>query len=289
MKTAGTTIFFGTSQFSVFALETMKRQGYVPDLIVTNPDKPQGRKLVMTAPTTKIWAEAEKVPVLQFDILDEQAVEALKALSPKLFIVASYGKIIPQAVLELPEHGCLNIHPSLLPQYRGASPLQSAILNDTKDTGVTIIKMDAKMDHGPIVAQEKVNVEPWPARFPSLERLLAEEGALLLLKALPKYMNGELIPVEQEHDKATFTKKIKKDDGLLEIHADQPEAIQYQNFLKIRAFEGWPGTYFFTKRKGKPIRVVITDADFADSKLILKKVIPEGKKEMEYTEFLKGL
>jgi methionyl-tRNA formyltransferase len=277
-------IFFGTSIFSVEVLEQLKARGLIFDAIVTTVDKPQGRKLIMTPPPAKIWATENGVKVFQFEKLKD-SIDELKNLNPDLFIVASYGKIIPQSILDLPKKGALNIHPSILPEYRGASPLQTCILDDSKNIGVTIIKMDAEMDHGPIVAMKKVDVENWPVNVLELKKLLGKEGADILIANLVGYLDGSLKLVEQDHSKATFTKKITKADGEIDTSGDQ-----WKNYLKTQAFFGWPGTFFFTERHGKKVRVKINSASFdkESNKMIIEKVTPEGGKEMAYADFLRG-
>ena len=277
-------IFFGTSIFSVEVLEQFKARGLIFDAIVTTIDKPQGRKLIMTPPPAKIWAAENNVKVYQFEKLKD-SVDELKNLNPDLFIVASYGKIIPQSILDLPKKGALNIHPSILPEYRGASPLQTCILDDSKNIGVTIIKMDAEMDHGPIVAMKKVEIPNWPVNVLELKKILGKEGADILIANLEGYLDGSLKLAEQDHSKATFTKKITKADGEIDINGDQ-----WKNYLKAQAFFGWPGTFFFTERHGKKIRVKINSASFdkENNKMIIEKVTPEGGKEMAYADFLRG-
>lgn len=278
-------IFFGTSEFSVITLETLRGRGILPRAIVTTPDRPQGRKLIMTPPPAKVWAIKNGVPVFQFEKLHTDAVSALSDLKADFYIVASYGKIIPQAVLDIPPSGSLNIHPSLLPSYRGASPLQSTILGDDPNAvGVSIIKMDSLMDHGPIVSMRKIEISEWPPAVTDLEHELAITGTQLLADNLDQYLDGSLKPKEQEHDKATFTKKISKEDGLIDIETSN----QRTSFLKFQAFRGWPGVYFYKERKGKKIRVSVKDARFEDGKFIITRVTPEGGKEISYEEFLKG-
>lgn len=286
--------FWGTSSFSIGVLEALKENGIIPDLIVTAPDKPRGRKLIITSPPVKIWAQQNKVPFIQSETLDDSFCSTLHALDSTLFIVASYGKIIPQAILNIPKHGTLNVHPSLLPKLRGASPIQSAILGEDK-TGVTIMLLDDKMDHGPIVAQKEVSVTPWPPRASVLEPILAHEGGKLLAEIIPDWISKKIIAQEQEHNKATYSKKFSKEDGLIDLTSDP-----IGNFRKIQAFDVWPKAYFFTERYGKQIRVAVTDAELVDlpaatspaqagEKLVIKKVLPEGKKEMNYADFLRGI
>ena len=151
-------VFFGTPELSVEILEHLKENGFIPSLIVTNPDRPQGRKMILTPPPVKLWAQKNEIKFLQPEKLDSVFNLQLATYNPQLFIVVAYGKILPKKVLEIPEKGTLNIHYSLLPKYRGASPIESAILNDDKDTGVSIMLMDERMDHGPVVAQQRPEI-----------------------------------------------------------------------------------------------------------------------------------
>lgn len=289
--TTPTIIFFGTSAFSIHVLERLAEHGIRPDHIVTVQDRPQGRKLVMTPPPVKVWAEAHGIPVLQFAKLDNDAVKILSVVGikgnrPDLFIVASYGKIIPQTVLDIPQHGSLNVHPSLLPKYRGASPLQTSILEDCRDTGVVIIQMDKEMDHGPIVAQKEVSYEKWPLALHELEQDLARHGADILAYVLPVYLKGTTKLHVQDHSQATFTKKIHKEDG--EIHLNELVGdVGYATYLRFQAFEGWPSVYFFTTKNDSNMRVKVkaVEWDKETRTLYLTRVTPEGKKEMSWIEF----
>ncbi len=279
--------FFGSSRLSVIVLDELLKFDLKPSLIVTTPDKPQGRKLEIKPNVVKIWAIEHNVPVID----DLQKIPRENA---NLFIVASYGKIIPQSIIELPKHKTLNIHPSLLPQYRGASPLPTAILNDTKNTGVTIMQLDNEMDHGPIVIQKRVEIMKWPT-YEEFEEMMAIVGAHLLAEILPRWMDGKIVPTEQNHAKATYTKKITKEDGLIDLSisdVQHPENIPtdraYDIFRKIQAYHEWPQVYFFIEHDEKKIRVKITSASFENNTLTIDRVIPEGKKEMVYADFVRG-
>ncbi len=299
--------FFGSPQIAVYVLNTLKENGIIPSLIVSQPDKPAGRKLKLTPPEAKVWAEENNVSVFQPETLkDEEVVKTIIDEGPwDIFIVAAYGKIIPKAVLDIPKHGTLNVHPSLLPKLRGASPLQSAILGED-ETGVSIMLLDEKMDHGPILAQEKtMSWKNWlvtpklegeggprhagafdvsgPPKASELEKITGVQGGRMLAVVIPKWVAGNIEPQEQDHSAATFTQKITKQDGFIELDNDPKK-----NFRKIQAFDIWPRTYFFAERNSKKIRVIVTAAAFIDGKLIIKKVIPEGKKEMDYEVFLKS-
>ena len=286
--------YFGSSRLSIIVLNELLTLGYKPTLIVTTPDKPQGRKLTLTPNVVKDWAVTHNIPVLDPVKLDANFIEQLKPEKYPLFIVASYGKIIPQAIIDLPVHKTLNIHPSLLPQYRGASPLPTAILEDTKETGVSIMQLDHEMDHGPIVAQKKINVtdhfKEWPT-YEDFEEFMAKQGARLLAEIMPSWVAGAVTPHEQDHTRATYTKKISKEDGLIDItdlQKNTPSERAYTAFRKVQAFHQWPQAYFFITHKGRDVRVKITEASFSQGKLHIQKVIPEGKKEMSYEDFSLG-
>lgn len=274
--------FFGTSSFSVIILKELKVKGFLPTLIVTVEDKPKGRKLVLTPPPVKIWAEEEGVKFIQLQTLrkpeSEKIIKSFASEGFDVFIVASYGKIIPQNILDIPKYKTINVHPSLLPKLRGPSPIQSAILEEN-ETGISIIKLDNEVDHGPILAQKKVDVE-WPPYAEDLEEKLGIESGQLLAEILPDIISGEIKDVPQNHSLATFCQKIEKADGEIDLK-DAPE----KNLRKIRAFHVWPGTYFFDN-KGK--RIIIKRAHIENRELILDRIVPEGKKEMGYIDFLKG-
>lgn len=292
-------VFFGTPQLAADIAEHLKRHGLVPSLIVTNPDRPHGRTMRFAPPPVKTWALANDIPVLQpEDAGAPEFISALDALKPDLFVVVAYGSILKQKLLSVPRKGCLNIHYSLLPKYRGASPVESAILNDDRDTGVSILLLDEKMDHGPVVAARKIQdsrfkIEDseWPLPAGELRRKCNKLGAELLTETIPLWLDGKLAEEPQDHSKATYTGKFVKADGEISL-ADDP----YHNFLKIQAFESSIGTFFFTSppvqggdERGGRIRVLIKSAEFRDGNLAILQVIPEGKKEMDYEEFLRGL
>lgn len=239
--------FFGTSVDSTFALEQLKKLGLEPALVVDTKELPD--ELYNTA-----W-----------DFL----------------LVASYGKILPKKVLDLAKHGAINIHPSLLPKYRGPSPYVSAMLDDERQTGVSVMLMEEKMDAGPLLAQARIEIaeEDWPPKGLVLSQMLFTEGVNLLAEILPEYMSGNLTPVPQEEALATYTKKFSDADALLDL-SNPREA-----FLKIQAFDKSPRAHFITPG-GK--RVVVTEASWKDGRLEILKVLPEGKKEMPYPDFLRG-
>lgn len=240
--------FFGTSVDSRFALEQLERLDLAPALVVDSKDFP---------------------PELYNSEWD-------------FFLVASYGKILPKEILALPKHGCLNIHPSLLPKFRGPSPYVCAILQDERQTGVTLMLMEERMDAGPIIAQARIEIDEadWPPKGLLLSEMLFVEGVNLLAEVLPQWMAGAFTPEPQDESKATYTKKFGDKDALLNL-----EGSPRENFLKIRAFDKNPRAYFLTP-KGK--RVIVTEAEYEDDRLKLLKVIPEGKREMPYEDYLRG-
>lgn len=295
--------YFGSSQFSVDVLDTLEARGYIPSRIVTTPDKPVGRKLILTPNVVKVWAHKRNTPVIDPAKLD---AEAIPSITGDIFVVASYGKIIPQAVLDIPKLKTLNVHPSLLPQYRGATPLQTAMLDDMKQTGVTIMRIDAQMDHGPIVTQRPIDITTltpdgeWP-EYEVFEKLMAIEGGKLLADVLEPWIAGTIKEVEQDHTKATFTKKIAKEDGevpeeTIRNLSSLPADKQYALFRMIQAYHAWPSVYFFMTKTGsdpsgkssesKKIRVKITKASYKNNTLVIERVIPEGKNEVPFSSIM---
>ncbi|MBI4088185.1 methionyl-tRNA formyltransferase [Candidatus Kaiserbacteria bacterium] len=276
-------VFFGTGEIARYALEEIRAAGFVPQLIVTEPDAKRGRGLKTSSSPVKAWAASQDIETLQPEALRPDVLEKVRALEPDLAVVVDYGTFLPKVLLETPRRGCLNMHPSLLPRLRGPSPIRSAILNDERTTGVSVILLDEEVDHGPLVAQKPLSIAQWPPRGKALDEALAREGGKLLAFVIPQWIAGEIEARAQNHDVATYSTKFTKEDGLLDLSGDA-----YQNLLKIRAFEGWPGTYTFFGRGGKKLRVQILDARMSDKKLIIDTVKPEGKREMGYEEFLRS-
>ena len=268
--------FFGTSHIAVYVLEALTVAGLSPALVVTLPPKPKGRGLGSQPTDVEVWAHEHSLPVAHDTSEFEQGTWDVA-------VVVDYGKMLPATLLAIPRRGFLNIHPSLLPRLRGASPIRSAILNDEKTTGVTVMLVSEGMDEGAIVAQKKITPPQWPPGNAALEKMLLKEGGALLAQILPLWVAGEIEPQEQNHDLATYSEKLSKEDGLLDLNADG-----YKNLLKIRGLEGWPGTYAFFMRGDKKIRVQILNAHLDGAKLHIDTVKPEGKKEMAYEEFLRS-
>lgn len=296
-------IYMGTPEFAVPAFDTLVQNGYKIITAITAPDKPVGRKQILTPPPIKIETEKNNIPVLQPEKIKEQKwTEKIKELNPDLIIVCAYGQIIPKEILDIPKLGSINIHPSLLPKYRGASPIQYAILNNEKETGVTMMLMDEQMDHGPIITNHKIQITKHKITYKELEKELAELGAKLLIEILPKWISGEIQPQEQNHDEATFAKIIKKEDGKINWN-ESAEKID----AKIRAFNPWPGT--FTNFNGKILKILETENAESEENLPIGQVFKigndiaikcgngalkikslqvEGKKPMDIKNFING-
>lgn len=284
--------FFGTPILSVHVLDALERGGMVPALIITAPDRPQGRGLALTPSPVKQWALERGIDVLTPETLkDENFLAELENTEWDLFVIAMYGKLIPKRVLNMPKKGCLNVHPSLLPKFRGPSPVLSAILADERTTGVTIMGLVEKMDAGPIVSQARIELEEeqpdspapgegvWPPKGSEFEQLLATEGGNLLAETIPHWLAGQIEPEPQDESLATYTKKFGTEDALIDLNGNPREQL-----LKIRAFDKSPRAHFITP-EGK--RVIITEARMTDGALDILRVIPEGKKEMPYADFLR--
>lgn len=284
MKQKPAIAFFGTPDLAVEALAVLKERGFAPTVIITAPDKPKGRKLVLTPSPVKIWAKAHGIPVLQPETLKSAFRKELAAYAPDLFVVAAYGKILGPKLLAMPAYGTLNIHPSLLPEYRGSSPVEQAILDGRTESGVTVMVLDEELDHGPIVAQKRMLLGG-AERAGSLKLDMFKMGAEMLADIIPPWIAGEAAAAAQDHERATFTPKIRKEDGLID-----PEGDQEKNWRMFRAYDGWPGVHFFAKKQdGSRIRVVVVDASFSGGTFDIARVVPEGRKEMEYADFLRGI
>jgi methionyl-tRNA formyltransferase len=239
-------VFLGTAELSCASLDSLVRdKNYTVAAVVTQPDKPKGRELKLQPSPVKALAIKHGLPVLQpARARDEQFIAQLRALQPELLVVIAYGHILPVAILDLPLHGCLNIHTSLLPAYRGAAPIQWAIANGETITGVTIMKMDAGLDTGPILAQRDTPILPEDDSAKLHDRL-AQIGAELLLHTIPDYAAGKVKPVPQPSIGISHAPKIKKEDG--HIDWNLPAKTIWN---RMRAFTPWPGA--FTHMPVKP-------------------------------------
>jgi methionyl-tRNA formyltransferase len=235
---------------AALACASLKALSESPDFsvvgVVTQPDRPKGRDLKLQPSPVKELASQKNLPVFQPErARHETFIQQLRDLAPDLIVVAAYGQILPQSILDLPRFGCLNIHTSLLPKYRGAAPIQWAILDGEIETGVTIMKMDAGLDTGDIVSIQKtpITVED---NSQTLHDRLAEIGAALLLKTIPGFISGEIVPQKQPAEGASYARKIEKTDGLLDWN--QPARILWN---RIRGLTPWPGAFTFQNADGK--------------------------------------
>lgn len=275
--------FFGTPELAAVFLDQLEHAGLLPSLVITVPDARQGRGLTAKPPATKLWAETRHISVLQPEVLDERLALELRSHKFDVFIVIYYGKVLPKNILDIPARGTLNTHFSLLPRWRGTSPVRAAIAGDDRNVGTSIILLDEKIDHGPVVAQKHIRTSEWPPSAREFERQATLESARLLVEILPSWLNGDIEAREQNHDVSTYCPKFEKEDGLLDLSENG-----YKNLLKIRAFDTTIGTYTFFDRSGKKIRVQILDAHLESGKLIIDRVKPAGKREMGYEEFLRS-
>ncbi len=271
--------FFGTPELTIEILDELKDSGFLPKLIVTGPDVRAGRKLSLTTPKPKEWAEKNQIELLQPEKINPEFLEELKKNPWDLFIVVAYGKILQEELISIPKHGVLNIHYSLLPKYRGATPVESAILSGDTKTGVSIQKMVYELDAGPVLAQKEVSIEK-DETAPKLRGRLNEIGKKLLVEVIPAYVSGEIVPKEQNHEEKTRCGKIKKEDGEIKLSGNGEEL-----YRKYKAYFGWPGTFFFIEKNETRTRVKITEAKMENSQFVPLKVIPEGKKEISFEDF----
>ncbi|MEK7453038.1 MAG: methionyl-tRNA formyltransferase [Patescibacteria group bacterium] len=300
-------IFMGTPEIAEKSLQKLINfQKYKPSLVITQEDKPIGRNRIVTSPPTKILAEKNNIEVWQpKNLRDRNFLLKIREFSPDIIIVLAYGKIIPKEIIDIPKFGILNIHTSLLPNHRGASPIQHSILEGDKITGVTIIKIDEILDHGPIIAKKEIGVSD-DENQESLHLKLANLGADLLLETLPLWLEEKIIPEEQDHKKATFTKILKREDGEIK---DGYGAEKIDRMF--RAFSPWPGVYIVLKGKdGKDFKVKLTKLSISNCQegkeklylnkdrelvlktsngsIILKEVQPESKNKMSGEAFYSG-
>lgn len=299
-------IFCGTPEFSVPYLEGLLAD---PDFfvsgIITQSDKPSGRDQAVSPSPIKLLAQKNNLPIWQPEKLraDESIVAELKKTGADMLIVVAYGQIIPKSILDMFPKGAINVHPSLLPKYRGASPIQSALLNGETETGISIMLMDEKMDHGPILCQERVALTGEETNE-SLHQQLAPLGVALLIGTIKKFLAGEIQPQAQNESEATFCAIITKEDGRLDWSKSAQEIKQ-----KIHAFFPWPATWttlnnqrlkifppVMIKKTGGSRKNVgeleIMESDLAvncgQDKLILNKIQLEGKKEISASDFIRG-
>ncbi len=297
-------LFFGSAAFSIPLLEGLARDTRFEVIgIVTQPDRPVGRKGTLTPPPIKTAGLQLGLKIYQYEsVKTPEVIEELKELNPDILIVASFGQIMPQALLDMAPRGAINFHWSLLPKYRGASPIQAALINGEEKTGATIMLMDAKMDHGAILAQfeEPINTDD---TSDTLYHRLGTIGAPLLADTVIKYAEGTITPTEQDHSQATFVKLLSRDDGKL----DSLNYTATELERRVRAYQPWPGT--FIELQGKRLKILVASVGKTTnatpgstieqdqlptiickngSALHLQEVQPEGKTQMSGASFLQG-
>lgn len=296
-------VFMGTPDFAVGALEAVIAAGYEVVAVVTQPDKPKGRGKEMQFPAVKECALRHQIPVFQpIKIKTAEAVDTLRTYQADLFIVAAFGQILSKEILEMPKYGCINIHASLLPKYRGAAPIQWAILDGEAQTGVTIMQMDVGLDTGDMLLKTEVpiSVEETGA---TLHDKLAAAGAELIVRALPLLETGKLIPEKQDDSKSCYAKMLSKTIGLIDWETDA-SAIE----RKVRGLNAWPSAYTWFHGKNLKIwkaeimpeqegsvpgriRSVEKEAfvvETGNGDLRITEVQIEGKKRMFVQDFLRG-
>ncbi len=278
MRQAHNFAYFGTPGAARDTLAALLARGFTPALVVTRPDAPQGRGLARAPSPVKALAEERGIPVLAPERLDGEAVAAIRAYGCAYAVVVAYGKIFPDALIGAFPQGVVNVHYSLLPRHRGATPVESALLAGDAATGVTIQKMVPELDAGGILARKETPIESTETARELRARLVAL-GAELLAETLPAFARGGLAPAAQDASRATHAGKLKKQDGLLSLDAPAEE-----NWRKYRAYADTIGTHFFADGR----RVKITAASFAGGRFVIERVIPEGKREMAYADFARG-
>lgn len=299
-------IFFGTPNFSLpFLNKLIDSDNIEVVAVVCQKDKPVGRKAVLTQPATKKLAIKHNISTYQFNSLKtDEAKNQLSKLDAELYVVVAYGKIIPQTILDIPQFGAINVHPSLLPKYRGPSPMQEAILNGDKQTGITIMLLDSGMDTGPILEQITLNLDDNDS-YITLENKVHEKGPELLLNTINKYVSYKIEPKKQNDLNSSTTKLINREDGLIDWNKT---AIEINR--QIRAYQPWPGTYTYVNINDKSFRLKIFSSEvlaettgttcgemtFGEhikvstktGTLRIKEVQLEGKSKMNAETFMKG-
>ena len=273
--------YFGTPYVARDTLALLASRGYSPAVVVTSPDAPRGRGMQLQPSETKEWALAHDLPVLTPERLDPHALEEIRSYGCDLAIVVAYGKIFPAPMFDLFPRGIVNIHYSLLPKYRGASPVEAALLHGDTVTGVAIQRMALALDAGDVIATRETAIGP-EETTKELRARLIEEGADLLASLMPALFAGTAPATPQDESLATYCGRIQKEDGLLDLSADARE-----NWNKYRAYAESPGTYFFYERNGKRIRVKIRSARFENDTFVPDRIVPEGEKEMSYADFVR--
>jgi len=306
-------IFFGSAEFSVPILEILIQNKMI-DAVISSPPKPIGRRQIITpTPVSQLAAQNQMAVFEPENLNDEKFLSQIKKIRPDLFLVAAYGKILPKIILEIPSAGAINVHGSLLPKYRGSSPLQAALLNGDKETGLTFILMDEKVDHGPILVKKKIKIKK-NCTYSELSKEMSFLAAKITPSVIEDFLNKKIKPLPQNEDEASYVKTIKKEDGHVDFNMPAKKILQ-----QINAFEKWPGSYAFWKKDGKDLVVKILKVEILSDKiqnpigdtapklmgavikyknqitiqtfdrlLLVKKLQLEGQKSMDISSFLNG-
>jgi methionyl-tRNA formyltransferase len=294
-------VFMGSPEFALPSLRALALSSYPILGVVTQPDRPAGRGRELTPPPVKRLALELGIPVMQPERLKQpEAMAQLQEWAPELIVVAAFGQILRPAVLDLPQYGCINVHASLLPRWRGAAPIQAALLHGDAESGVTIMRMDPGIDTGAMLSQRSTPIQP-DDDAELLSRRLSELGAQLLIETLPGYLDGTILPQPQDESRATYASMLKKEDG--ELDFSQPAESLAR---RVRAFTPWPGAYICTQgRTFKILQAHAVDTSgiaaghrtvvdglpaigTAQGVLLLDIVQPAGKKPMPGKAFLQG-
>jgi methionyl-tRNA formyltransferase len=295
-------IFVGTPEFAIPSLQSLLRNtDFKVEAVITQPDMPVGRKQVLTAPPVKLLAQECGIPVLQPQKIS-QITDQIRALQPDVIVVVAYAQIIPESILNIPKYGCVNVHGSLLPKYRGASVIQAAILNNESKSGITIMLMDTNLDTGPILSQTEISLDK-NITADQLYDQLSALGGKNLTHTLKEYISGKIKPQAQDNSQASYVRQLKKQDGLIDW---TKSAAEIECF--IRAMNGWPSAWTWVK--GKQLKIINVQrqpieinaqkpgktftynnglaVQCGQDSLIIFGLQIEGKKEMTTQEFLNG-
>lgn len=296
-------VFFGSSEFAKIILQRLLVAGMRPFLVITTPSRPKGRKKIISPTPVYTLAQKEKIPVLAPDNLeDEEFLDNFKKQNPDLAILTAYGKILPASLLAIPQKGFVNLHPSLLPKWRGATPIQSAILAGESKTGVSLMVIDEQLDHGPIIQQEAYNI-PAGATYSQMKQDLAVLGADLIIKTIPIWRDGKIPSREQNHDAATYCRKILPADEKINWRQSAEEIDR-----QARALNPNPGVFTLLDERvmkiteGRIINLQESDqppgtimpwedklaVQCAPGTYAIEKLKPSGKNEMNSIDFLRG-
>ncbi len=293
-------VYLGTPDFAVNPLKSLVESGkYEVVAVVTNKDKPVGRKQVLTPPPVKIYAKEQGIPVFQYDKIRVEGVEDLTSLCPDIMITCAFGQILSQEILDIPKFGVINIHASLLPKYRGASPIHYAILNGEKETGISIMKTDIGIDTGDVLLQKSIEILPNETCGELFSRL-SVLGAECLLESLPLIFSGNANFIKQNENEASFTKIVKKEHALIDFN----DSAEF-NYNKIRAYNPSPVAFCYlnnepfkvycaevSSKSGKPGEILSVDNELivgcSSNSLSFKTVQKAGGKPMNIKDFLRG-